>query len=194
MGIHGPGEPERFICIAPIPAAVASPLEALRGELAEASGAREALAYPPHVTLRTGFLVPPDERQSFFREFGEAVPRGGNIAMRATSLIRGSYESGGVLRYLIAYEVELDGALRSLHESLLAYRRFMKGEQYEYRPHLTLAFHDLSREGFELCSRMLDERPAAVVVPFTWVCDMFCLHSKEDGRWVERRRYLLNPQ
>jgi 2'-5' RNA ligase len=183
--------PERFICVSLVPDALAERLEPLRAELAAIGGAREALAYPPHVTLRTGFIVPADDEAAFFEEFDSVVDCRKPFAMRAHGLRRESYGDGIAQRFLIAFNVDLDTGLRELHEALLRYSRFMKGAQYEYRPHLTLAFHDLGAEGFALCSKWIGEHPSLSSESFEWTCDNVCLCSQANGQWIERRRYRL---
>ncbi|MGO8692645.1 MAG: 2'-5' RNA ligase family protein [Rectinemataceae bacterium] len=182
---------DQFICVSVLPGEFVQRIEPLRSTLAALSGAREALSYPLHVTLRTGFLVPPEDESALFEEFGSAIGRLDAITMRTKGLRRESYGVGGVERFLIAYEVLLDDELRKLHEALLGYTRFMKGAQYEYRPHLTLAFHDLSPEGFAVCSKWFDEHPVLGEVSYEWSCDNVCLCSKVGERWVERLRCRL---
>jgi len=180
---------ERFICVSVLPDGPAAVLEPLRADLAALSGAREALAYPLHVTLRTGFLVPSGERQAFFEGLGSAIRGRPSFRMRARGLCRVSYQEGR--RFLLAYELALDDELRGLHEALLSYSSYMKGDQYKYSPHITLAFHDLGPEGFARCSRWIDRRPPLLDTSFEWDCDNVCLLSKAGDRWEERMRYPL---
>jgi 2'-5' RNA ligase len=180
---------ERFICVSVLPYELASILEPLRADLAAQSGAREAMAYPLHVTLRTGFQVPPENQAEFFEDFGSVIRGHPSFAMRTRGLSRVSYQEGR--RFLIAYEVVPDSALLGLHGALLSYTSFMKGEQYKYSPHVTLAFHDLGPEGFALCSKWIDEHPMLLGASFEWDCDNVCLLSKAGDRWEERMRYPL---
>jgi len=186
-----PRDLERFACVTILPPEVAAVIEPLRVKLATLGDAREALAYPLHVTLRTGFLVSAEEEQSLFAEFGSSLAGLGPVTLRTRGLIREAYDSPEGQRHIIAYAIEQSEELLALHRALLVYRGYMKGAQYDFRPHLTLAFHDLDPVGFAACSRWIDEQPSIQKASWEWSCDNVCLLSRNGDRWVERWRYSL---
>jgi 2'-5' RNA ligase len=155
------------------------------------TGAEEALSYPPHVTLRTGFLVPDDEVGEFLTDFGNVIAAKRSFLLRAFGLLAGTYQSEGVERRIIGFRVELNEALEDLHESLLGYTPYAKGPQYPYRPHLTLAFHDLDERAFEASLAWLRARPELAESTYEWRCDNVCLYSRLGWEWMERKRYIL---
>ena len=187
-----PRDFERFVCVTILPPELAATIEPLRVKLAALGGAREALAYPLHVTLRTGFLVNAEKEESFLAEFGSSLAGLGPVTLRTRGMIREAYGSPEGQRYLIAYAIEPGEELLALHHALLAYRCYMKGAQYDFRPHLTLAFHDLAPAGFATCSSWIDEQPSVQKASWEWSCDNVCLLSRIGERWVERRRYSLS--
>jgi 2'-5' RNA ligase len=183
--------PERFICITLPSGEVARRLAPLRASMAAMSGAKEALSYPIHVTLRTGFLVPGDDIEAFFSDFGSCLKEWSPFPMRAGGIWRTAYDDGQTKRYLIACKVDLDERLRAFHEALISYGKYAKGTQYGYHPHITLAFHDLSPEAFSYCSEWIESRPDSLAASFEWLCDNVCLYSRAGEAWVERRKYHL---
>ena len=66
-------ESVRFIIISTLPDNISNEINILREKLKEVTGACQALTYPPHITLRTGVIVPFSEIQTFIKEFGEIV-------------------------------------------------------------------------------------------------------------------------
>jgi 2'-5' RNA ligase len=52
---------KNLIVISLPPEPMLQEFDALSQELSELTGAKVALTYPPHVTLRTGFLVPEED-------------------------------------------------------------------------------------------------------------------------------------
>ena len=66
-------EAVRFIVITTPPPEVGRPIDEARQLVSGISGSRAALAYPPHVTLRTGMLVPSTLVSSFLDAFEVVV-------------------------------------------------------------------------------------------------------------------------
>jgi hypothetical protein len=59
----------RLIIITVPPPDVAAALHRARSEAARLTGSVAALAYPPHLTLRTGAVVPADGTHAFLEGF-----------------------------------------------------------------------------------------------------------------------------
>lgn len=173
------------MCDAPEP--LASRLRATRDRLAAVSGARESLTYEPHVTLRTGFLVPPDELPAHIDRFGSHLARyaGAPPLIRAMSApIHEPYPGpGGTERHFVGYPIAPDEGLMALHRHALAYSAYRKGPQAPFHPHLTLAFHDLTAEGAGAALADLEREPAPSPDAVAWRIDAVTLRIRGEATW-----------
>ena len=70
-----PTDPVRFVIITTPQSDVAARIDEARRTVCRIGASQASLAYPPHVTLRTGTLVPLLQLPEFIHEFGELIGR-----------------------------------------------------------------------------------------------------------------------
>ncbi len=174
----------RFIVITVLPEERARELDAARRRVCGIGGSRVALAYPPHVTLRTGALVPRESVDTFLKEFGETVGAWGPFPMTTEGLFVTSYQDEERLKHLVGYKVRKDPALASLNERLLRYEKWRSSNRLTFVPHLTLAFDDLTEAGMHRVRLWLDENPNGLPARFQWFCDNVGLYWRQGDSWT----------
>jgi 2'-5' RNA ligase len=178
------GPSVRFIIITTPPNDVAAKIDSARRRICEIGNSRAALAYPPHVTLRTGALVPATMISSFIEAFGAAVGRWDPFPVKTEGVWRTSYRDGENEKFLVGYRVAKDPALLALNERLLRCSTWRASSRIHFEPHLTLAFDDLDHDRFEKIEHWLDENPGSVPQGFTWTCDNVGLFRLEGDTWT----------
>ncbi len=174
----------RFIIITVPPPDVAAALEAPRRAAAERSGSRAALAFPPHVTLRTGAIVPARSISEFAVGVRVALGPWRPFPIAARELFHTLYENGGGgLKHMVGWRVDLDEPLLGLHKALLSFDRFQRRPQPSFEPHVTLAFDDL--EESEAAALLADTRSQPNLYPpvLRWTCDNVGLYRQCDEAW-----------
>ncbi len=174
----------RFIIITTPPSDVAAEIDTARQRICEIGHSRAALAYPPHVTLRTGALVPAAMISSFMEAFGAAVGRWDPFPVKTEGLWRTSYRDGEKEKFLVGYRMAKDPALLALNERLLRCSTWRASSRIYFEPHLTLAFDDLDHDGFERVEHWLDENPSSMPPGFAWSCDNVGLFRLEGEIWI----------
>jgi 2'-5' RNA ligase len=181
----------RLIIITVPPTAVQAELSLLRANCSGVSSSHAAAAYPPHVTLRTGVIVPPRGMSAFLAEFGRLLEeiepfelRTGEIVFR--TILR---DSGEVP--IVALEIEPSAALLSLNARLLGYKTYRANDRTGFWPHLTLAFQDLSPAGLRNLERYLAAREDLRSLRLTWTCDNVSLYRQRGRRWQPHHLYQL---
>ncbi len=177
-------EPVRFIVITTAPREVQQRIEEARGRINEIGACRAALAYPPHVTLRTGALVPLPFIPRFLDAFGAAVGRWTPFPIRTDGTWLTSYRDRDQEKYLVGYRILKDAPLAELNDRLLRCATWRASDRLHFEPHLTLAFDDLDREGFGRITRWLNENPRAIPDRFEWTCDNVGLYRREGEEWI----------
>ena len=173
----------RFIVISVLPREAACRVDEARRRICSVGRSKAALSYPPHITLRTGALVPPEEVSSFIEDFGRVVGTWEPFLVRTDGLLLTSYRDGEALKYLIGYRVVKDVALAGLNERLLRYERWRATDRLAFEPHLTLAFDDLGLTGYEEARSWLEENPQAIPESLEWTCDNVGVFRQEGGQW-----------
>ena len=173
----------RFIIITVPPDKVADRISTFRQKVCEMANSVQSLAYPPHVTLRTGAIVPEGNISSFIKEFEETLGNWKPFTIRTNGLLKNSYPDGNKIKYFIGYNVIKDIPLASLNEHLFSYRKYIKSNRQCFMPHLTLAFDDLNKENFYTVSSYLDEHPEETPQGFEWSCDNVSLYSLTGKSW-----------
>jgi 2'-5' RNA ligase len=174
----------RFIVITTLPPEAATPLEVIRRRINEIGECRSALAYPPHVTLRTGALVPAELVPRFLDAFGAVVGRWTAFPIRTDGLWQTSYRDRDAEKYLIGYRVVKDAALSELNQRLLRCTTWRASDRRHFEPHLTLAFDDLDRDGYQRVCHWLRENPSALPAGYAWTCDNVGLYVREGEAWI----------
>ncbi len=178
----------RFIVITVPPEGIAEKIEEVRLRVSRIGASSAALAYPPHVTLRTGALVPVEDLPEFLEEFEEVAEGWDPFPIATDGFIRTEY-GDGVRKYLVGYRVRKDDDLSALNRRLLGCGAFRASDRLEFLPHLTLAFDDLDREGFLRVGRFMDEHRGELPSGFEWTCDNVALYRRDGGLWVPHAVY-----
>jgi 2'-5' RNA ligase len=172
----------RFVIITLPPEPTRQTMDALRRPLNQAVGAREALRYPPHVTLRTGLVCPDEKADSVAQEFLTHARAARAVPVETTGVFFTAYGEPGFERGLVGWSVDPSAPLLGLHQQLSAYQPWAKGPQGAFRPHVTLAFHDIGTIQVEA----LRQRIAAAPLPaFAWTIDHVALYYETPDGWVE---------
>jgi len=177
-------ESVRFIIITVPPTDVSARIDAARRAVAALTGSVSALAYPPHVTLRTGVRVPAAALPQFLDDFKRVVGEWRPFPVSTDGFLRTTYESESAVQWLIGYRIRKDEALSALNRRLLSYVPFRVSDRLDFRPHLTLAFEDLTMEAFFRAGRYMEKRPPEIPETFQWECDNVGLYRLEDGLWT----------
>ena len=176
-------EAVRFIVITTPPRDVCGSIDEARKLVSGISGSRAALAYPPHVTMRTGMLVPSALVSSFIDSF-EAVVIGWNpCPIRTDGLWITSYRDREEEKYLVGYRVAKDPGLTAMNSRLLTYTTWRASSRLSFEPHLTLAFDDLDLDGFVRVQHWLNDNPGGLPKAFSWTCDNVGLYRREGDSW-----------
>ncbi len=172
----------RLIIITVPPPAAAEELDRLRRQVCRISGSRAALSYPPHVTLRTGVIVPPGCMDGFIEGFGKVVGAWRPFPIRTDGLFHFPYTDGADRKLVFGFRIRLDPPLAGLNRRLLSYTKFRKSRKRAFHPHLTLAFDDLALEGLEAAQAALSTsgmHPQSM----SWPLDNVSLYRLEGARW-----------
>ena len=169
----------RLIIISVPPGNTAASIRRCMERFAAVGGCRRALEYPPHVTLRTGALVPqrelPDYVEGFRRHLADQEP----VEITTSDFVHAVYsDDQGVSRHFFGYNVVLTPQLRALYDHLCDYRDYMKSEPGDFWPHLSIAYHDIDSAGAERIESLLEENPDAVPGGFRWRCGRVGLYRR----------------
>jgi 2'-5' RNA ligase len=184
---------KNLIVISLPPEPMLQEFDALSQELSELTGAQEALTYPPHVTLRTGFLVPEEDLSVWKDSFTHHLSSISPAKIQLKGLINHQYtdRETGEERFFCGLDVSLTTELQSFHEQLLSYAPYRKRQQTSYQPHLSLAYKDLSREGSEKITQWLRDRPEVEKKERSWLADTISVYHQVDGLWVPWEEFSL---
>lgn len=174
----------RFVIITVPPLRVVQQIDRFRIPAADVSHSRIALAYPPHVTLRTGALVPAAEVVDYVHGLRETLSDFRPFEISTTELIASTYEESGETRYFVGYGVERSPELMALHDRLLTYSRFIKRKQPNFEPHLSIAYGDLTAEGQAAILHLAEKNPSLAPSRLSWICDNVGLYHRVGGEWV----------
>ena len=177
----------RFIVITTAPPEVSRRIDEARRRVGEIGRSRSALSYPPHVTLRTGALVPSAVVPSFLEAFGAVVGTWKPFSVRTDGLLRTSYRDREQEKFLVGYRVHKDPPLAGLNERLLGCSAWRASNRIHFEPHLTLAFDDLDRDGYSRIGEWIGDNPGALPDGFEWTCDNVGLFRREGEEWVPHK-------
>jgi 2'-5' RNA ligase len=174
----------RFIIITVPPAELSARLEAPRRQAAALTGSACALAYPPHVTLRTGALVPLRSVREFAAGVRAALGPWRPFALRTEGVFHSPYENGdGGLKHMVGWRVVVDEPLLKLHRDLLSFERFRRRAQASFEPHLTLAFDDLQEDHALALLDHARSHPEVFPPELSWTCSNVGLYREWEERW-----------
>jgi 2'-5' RNA ligase len=177
-------EPVRFIIITTPPGDISGLIIEARRLVNEIGACTSALEYPPHVTLRTGALVPEPLASKFVHAFAAVIGRWNPFPIRTEALWRTSYTDRDREKYLVGYRVRKDAPLAELNERLLRCTTWRASDRLHFEPHLTLAFDDLDLDGYVRISHWLDENSRSLPEGFEWRCDNVGLYQREGKSWT----------
>jgi len=180
----------RFVIITLPPRTIGERIDALRRPLNEAVGAREALRYPPHLTLRTGLVCPDDQAADAARDFLAHAAQFGTVPVRTEGIFYTTYGDPGAERGMVGWSIGATGPLLALHRDLLTHTPWSKGPQNTFRPHLTLAFDDLGAAEVEVLRERIEASPSPFPA-FSWTVDHVALYHETPEGWKEWDRVSL---
>lgn len=179
-----PAEPlVRLIIIAEVPPPQVDDVRALMRACAAAAASETALAYPPHVTLRTGALIPVDALDRWTEDFAACVREATPAAIRTDRFVHERYQGEGERRHFFGYTIEASRELIELHDDLCAFNRAIKGACGPYRPHLSIAYGDVTEKGARAIEDLIRREPDRIQRVFEWTCDRVGVYRRAD-RWV----------
>jgi 2'-5' RNA ligase len=159
-------------------------LDDFRRPLNELVGAREALRYPPHITLRTGLTCPEELAEDVGHRFLRHAARFAALPVQTGPLFANVYGEGASERGMLAWPVEPTEALMALHRHLLEFGEWQKGAQAPYQPHVSAVYGDIGRRQLKRLTDYLAS--SAVPVPqATWVLDHVALFVERPTGWKE---------
>jgi len=173
----------RVIIITVPPERVRAQIEPLREKLCNLAENDQALAYPPHITLRTGAFVPEEHLQLFVDNLQNAIPGATPFPIRADEIYLGQTRHQGEPRHICAATFEPCPALIELNRHLLSYRAYIKRNQKTFWPHLSLVYGNLSQRGLMSLENTFDHRPDMLRPNWHWTVDHVALYSLKSGRW-----------
>jgi 2'-5' RNA ligase len=177
---------KNLIVISLPPEPMLQEFDALSQELSELTGAKVALTYPPHVTLRTGFLVPEEDLSVWKDSFTHHLSSISPAKIQLKGLINHQYtdRETGLEHYFCGFDVSLTAELQSFHKQLLSYIPYRKRQQTNYQPHLSLAYKDLNREGSEKIAQWLRDHPNVGAESRSWLADRISVYHECEGKWI----------
>lgn len=177
-------EEKRFIVIYRVSGAKAEPIRKVQRKLSEMTGSQEALRYPPHITLRTGFLVPHSGAYGFLQRFIAYVNGIRSFPLSTEGYALKEYGSPDSPRYFIGMHVPLTPDLTALHEYLLGFGEFQKGPQGPYHLHISLAYHDLEKAWYERLANDRSPLEPEITERVTLELDNVCLYEFDGTAWI----------
>jgi len=135
------------------PYRIRNEINALREDLAERFSSKNALSWEPHITLAHRVLIPGDKLEGRLTDIKTLCRITKPIRIRTVDLELFEIKGTSLKHpYAIVLEVEVSDALRAVNEKINKEiyegleRPSMKDETY--RPHITLAYRDLTKENY----------------------------------------------
>ncbi len=176
-------DPIRVIIITVPPEEIRSHLEPLRQRLCSLGGDPRALAYPPHITLRTGAFIPRDQLQAYIHDLGASIAGMPPCPVRAQRLYLGPTDHQGCQRFICAATFAPSPDLHRLNQRLLTVSRYQKREQTSFWPHLSLVYGNLSLEGLRAVQSCLADNPEILKPEWSWSIDHVALYTLQSTHW-----------
>jgi len=174
----------RFIVITTPPSEVSARIDEARRVVCEVAHSRASLSYPPHITLRTGALVPVESVPIFLDGFDAVARDWQPFSVRTDGIFSTTYRDRDIERYLVAYRVAKDAAITALNEKLLRYTIWRASNRLHFEPHLTLAFEDMDVTDFLRVREWLETNSSALPASLSWTCDNVGLYRREGDEWT----------
>lgn len=173
----------RLITITVPPQAVADEIQALREPLCRQYNALWALRYPPHLTLRTGLIVPNNKLDDVYQIFAEMVAETKPFTIH-TGTPKYKYMSyEGEEHFFLYLPVDKARELCELNRRLLNFRNYRKSDKMDFDPHLTLLWGDLTDiERNNLCQKV-DAGAHPYDKIFSWECRFLSFYTQSGETW-----------
>lgn len=173
----------RLIVITVPPDDLCAEIDLFRREIARIGDSREALTYPPHITLRTGAIVPAEALEDYGERLERHLTGTRPFPIETASLEQSRYTAHGALRHFVGYQIRRSEELLALNRRLLRFCDWIKSDRIDFYPHLTMAFHDLDGAGAGRVARWIAANPERVPAGFRWTCDNVGLWRRGTERW-----------
>lgn len=173
----------RLIIITVPPAEIVATIESLRTPICQKFQAPWALNYPPHITLRTGVLVPKVEIPECLEKFQSLLTHQTAFPISTEKVHFDTMEYENVKKSFLYYPVVKDHKLASLNQHLLSYRKYRKSEKTSFQPHVTLLWAHLSVEATQHIQSWIDQ-DLRYQSGFKWECDNVSLYIQDKQRWI----------
>jgi len=179
----------RFIIISVLTGETARRFDDARRQTCLIGSSQAALAYPPHLTLRTGVLLPDSMIDGFLEEFSAVVGLWTAFPVNTEGTFVSRYRDGALLKNLVGYKVRKDPPLAELNRRLLGYEKWRASDRLHFEPHLTLAFDDLTDDGVRAIQQWWEKEPEVLPDGLQWSCDNIGLYRREQDAWIVFREW-----
>ena len=182
----------RFVIISVLPEYQKKEINELSKELYDLSGSVTALLYPPHITLRTGAIVPIDKVNSYIIGFRNYIDK--FLAKRIEKdLIKFDkldftfYYDNETKKNIIAYFIKMNPWLKELNKTLDEYNDFKKSKKKKkFNPHISLAYDDLSDDNLVKCKNHINSNKEKYYDFLSFkLSDISLFYQRDDGYWDE---------
>ncbi|MCG8338825.1 MAG: 2'-5' RNA ligase family protein [Proteobacteria bacterium] len=143
-----------------------------------------AASYPPHITLRTGAIVPKQEVDNFIEGFGNHVADWKSFEIETEGIAQEEHLEEGDSSYFFYYRIKQNKTLDNLHKMLRQYEPYIKSRNKQFHPHLSLAYKDVTRSGYERIKELLRSKKEMFPSSLKWTCDNICLYFQKNYTWM----------
>ncbi len=147
--------------IALFPKEVDEKIQNLRLEISRLFGAQDALNWPPHTTIRPGFLVPKTELDTFLKDLKKHTKKVSpfTIKLSGFKFFDNAPLSNTIKSvYVVTIDVEKNEEITKTNEELKKFEPFSLPQTREFSPHVTLAYNDVTKKQFEEIKEFLKNR------------------------------------
>ncbi len=179
----------RLVIVSILPEPVCAEIHKIQSELSEICRSVEALSYPPHITIRTGVIVPADKMPGFICEFGEIIGIRSPVNVKTGGLVKTEYMESGLKKYIVLYSVEKTERLVRLNRDCLTYEKYRKSGKKVFQPHISLAYEDLSLQGYEKVCRHIEAHESDYERTFEFNLNNVSLLYFSNGFWETTHSY-----
>jgi len=181
----------RFVIISVLPEPLKSDMAAINQDFYDRTGSKTALLYPPHITMRTGAVVPVAEVDKYISGFKSTVETfrenyDENKTLKISDPDWIDYSENGINKHLILYFVERTPWIINLNKTLLQYKDHIKSNKTDFHPHISLAYDDLDDADFEKLKDHINQNSQMFRknISFT-LPDISLYYQDDDGYWKE---------
>jgi 2'-5' RNA ligase len=181
----------RFVIISVLPEPLRSEITQISQDFFQMTGSKTALTYPPHITLRTGAIVPVQELDNYVDGLKKTVElfRNKNVEkdfLKISEPYWVDYEENDTIKHLVLYFVQKSLWLIELNKTLLGYKDFIKSNKVDFQPHISLAYDDLNDDNFEELKIHIIKNKQKFQKNVSFVISEVSLYFQDDdGYWKE---------